>query len=323
MENSVMLNAVCNEPVSLKVVKEPFYRKGFSPFVNKETGTWWEYDDDKKGFFDTGIIAQGRDGNDYVITEQDYNTIVERTLSNVNPTLDDMINVVKDDLSDLAPAGANVGQLFRVAAISKDGKYTMEPVDMLDVQIDGESIVQDGVANIPIANGFGKTGIVRLAESLGVKWSYANGGGLSIDYATIDNISNRVSSNRPIIPYHLGYAVKAAMCDGKGAPWTAEEQAAARERMGITSTLMSFNDQTIPYGAEGLGRIIAGYYQKANYDNPVLVAACIALYGNTALVFGVYRPQANMSMLCIEDTSIKRLFKNNLEEWSFEHFTLY
>lgn len=92
MENSVMLNAVCSEPVSLKVVKEPFYRKGFSPFVHKQTGTWWEYDDDKKGFFDTGIIAQGRDGNDYVITEQDYNTIVERTLSNVNPTLDEKLS---------------------------------------------------------------------------------------------------------------------------------------------------------------------------------------------------------------------------------------
>ena len=92
MENSVMLNAVCNEPVSLKVLEEPFYRKGFSPFVNKQTGTWWEYDDDKKGFFDTGIIAQGRDGNDYVITEKDYGTIVERTLSNVNPTLDEKLS---------------------------------------------------------------------------------------------------------------------------------------------------------------------------------------------------------------------------------------
>ena len=92
MENSVMLNAVCNEPVSLKVLEEPFYRKGFSPFVNKQTGTWWEYDDDKKGFFDTGVIAQGRDGNDYVITEKDYDTIVERTLSNVNPTLDEKLS---------------------------------------------------------------------------------------------------------------------------------------------------------------------------------------------------------------------------------------
>ena len=165
MENSVMLNAVCNEPVSLKVLEEPFYRKGFSPFVNKQTGTWWEYDDDKKGFFDTGIIAQGRDG------------------------------------------------------------------DTVDVRVDGKSIVQDGIANIQLANGFGKTGIVRLAEALGVKWSNANGGGLSIDYATIDNIRDRGSSNKPIIPYYLDYAVKAAMCDGKGAEWTPDEQAAARDRI--------------------------------------------------------------------------------------------
>lgn len=34
---------------------------------------------------------------------------------------------------------------------------------------------------------------------------------------------------------NLDYAVKAAMCDGKGAAWTADEQAAARERMGIIS----------------------------------------------------------------------------------------
>lgn len=40
------------------------------------------------------------------------------------------VNQLKDDLADLAPAGAAVGQLFRVAAISEDGKYTMEPVDM-------------------------------------------------------------------------------------------------------------------------------------------------------------------------------------------------
>lgn len=40
------------------------------------------------------------------------------------------LDQLKDDLSDLAPAGAAVGQLFRVAAVGEDGKYTMEPVDM-------------------------------------------------------------------------------------------------------------------------------------------------------------------------------------------------
>ena len=143
------------------------------------------------------------------------------------------VNQLKQDIAGLEPSGATVGQLFRVAAISEDGKYTMEPVDMLDVRVDGESIVQDGVAIIPFADGFGKTGIVRLANSLGVKWSNANGGGLSIDYATIDDISSRVSSNRPIISSYLDYAVKAAMCDGKGEAWTTEEQAAARARMAV------------------------------------------------------------------------------------------
>lgn len=149
-------------------------------------------------------------------------------------TVNGDVNQLKKDLTDLAPAGAAVGQLFRVAAVSNDGKYTMEPVDMLDVRVNGESIVQDGIAIIPLANGLGKSGIVRLAANLGVKWSNASGGGLSIDYASIGDISSRGSSNKPIIPYYLDYAVKAAMCDGKGAAWTDVERIAALLRMGCT-----------------------------------------------------------------------------------------
>ena len=40
------------------------------------------------------------------------------------------VGKLKEDLADLAPVGARVGQLFRVAAIKDDGKYTMEPVDI-------------------------------------------------------------------------------------------------------------------------------------------------------------------------------------------------
>lgn len=62
-------------------------------------------------------------------------TPVDSTLKNEGEAADakatgDALNQLTDDLSDLAPAGAQVGQLFRVAAISEDGKYTMEPVDM-------------------------------------------------------------------------------------------------------------------------------------------------------------------------------------------------
>lgn len=107
-----------------------------------------------------------------------------------------------------------------------------------DVQINGSSVVgKDDIATIPLANGFGKTGVVRLANSLGIRWSEVNGGGLSIDYAAVGDISNRTSSNKPIIPFHLDYAVKVAMCDGKGAAWTEEEKAAARDRMGINDAI--------------------------------------------------------------------------------------
>lgn len=39
---------------------------------------------------------------------------------------------------------------------------------------------------------------------------------------------------RPITPSCMDYAVKAAMCDGKGAAWTDAERLAALARMGCT-----------------------------------------------------------------------------------------
>lgn len=47
------------------------------------------------------------------------------------------------------------------------------------------------------------------------------------------SLTERKNEFCPVVPANLDYAVKCAMCDGKGAAWTAEEQAAARERMGI------------------------------------------------------------------------------------------
>lgn len=51
--------------------------------------------------------------------------------------------------------------------------------------------------------------------------------------ATNNQIDERRNQFCPIVPVTIDYAVKAAMCDGKGVAWTAEEQAAARERIGI------------------------------------------------------------------------------------------
>lgn len=106
----------------------------------------------------------------------------------------------------------------------------------MDVRIDGKSIVQDGVADIPLCTTSKAPGLISIDL-------YSNAGGLYransvtglIRIANAKNtaIDERKNSYCPIVPANLDYAVKAAMCDGKGAAWTADEQAAARERMGI------------------------------------------------------------------------------------------
>ncbi len=84
----------------------------------------------------------------------------------------------------------------------------------------------------------GGSGVSRLGLVKADEWSR---GGIQIDknsgliavYSALQNhISNRIH-NTAITTNNFDFAVKAAMCDGKGAAWTEEEQSAARARMGI------------------------------------------------------------------------------------------
>ena len=102
-----------------------------------------------------------------------------------------------------------------------------------DVQIDGTSITADGVADIPLAS-WNTPGVVKVDNYYG---GYSSGlftseGRLFLNTANNESITDR-SLRSNIDASNLDYAVKAAMCDGKGAAWTAEEQAAAKKRMGI------------------------------------------------------------------------------------------
>lgn len=100
-----------------------------------------------------------------------------------------------------------------------------------DVRINGTSITVDGVADIPAAvQSSGKYGVVKLAgNSGGIR---INGiGELAIVDANHSDIDKRSGGSYPITTNGFDYAVKAAMCDGKGAAWTADEQKAARWRM--------------------------------------------------------------------------------------------
>lgn len=141
-----------------------------------------------------------------------------------------------------APENPEVGKVFKIKSVNDDGTFIGEWADCtnLDVQIKGKSIVTDGIAEIPIANRDNVFGVVKTVPyefwGTGVGAS-SNDGQLRLYPASNGNIDARQKINvSPISVNNLDYAVKAAMCDGKGAAWTAEEQAAARERMGAESS---------------------------------------------------------------------------------------
>ena len=114
-----------------------------------------------------------------------------------------------------------------------------------DVQIDDASVVQDRVAKLNIAgykdqNTIVNTGLVTIPSGygLGFQWNTKN---LIIQDPGTSLISDRdskwQSTYYALTVRKLDYAVKAAMCDGKGAAWTNEEKIAARERMGINDAI--------------------------------------------------------------------------------------
>lgn len=86
-----------------------------------------------------------------------------------------------------------------------------------DVQVDGASILVDGVANFKLDLGLGY-----------------NANGLCVVNPNNNAIQRRLN-NIPLTPAALDYSVKTAMCDGKGAAWTEDEQKAAQQRLGILS----------------------------------------------------------------------------------------
>lgn len=99
-----------------------------------------------------------------------------------------------------------------------------------DVQIAGSSVLDGGVATIPIA-GYNRLGVVQL-DPAGFAAASIDGK-LALVPPTDAQISTHTHTQRPITPSCMDYALKAAMCDGKGAAWTEAEQKAARERMGV------------------------------------------------------------------------------------------
>lgn len=186
---------------------------------------------------------KGDKGDDYVLTDSDREEIAGDAAEKIKPEIDK----VKEDLAtkiDKPSTAPAVGKILKVTEVNDDGTFTCEWADapsgggaVDDVQVNGNSIVQDGVANVPFAKPSDVTVGIDAAGVI-IPWKTVfsmNGHGvLSIVTPSMSAITNRYTGGRPLTLDNIDYAVKAAMCDGKGAAWDTASQLDALARLGIT-----------------------------------------------------------------------------------------
>lgn len=119
------------------------------------------------------------------------------------------------------------------ASVTADNIQTaLGYVPVKDVQVAGSSVLDGGVAKVPIAQADAPGVVSVLTPQDSGIWN--DGGSLKVSYATDAEISSRTGTRKAIVCANMDYAVKAAMCDGKGAAWTDEERLAALLRLGCT-----------------------------------------------------------------------------------------
>ena len=141
---------------------------------------------------------------------------------------------VVDDIRQKLDSGAFKGEKGEPgsdASVTKDNvESALGYTPVKDVQVAGTSVLADGVANVPIAQRTapGVVSVLDVQDS-GI-WN--DNGSLKVSYAKDSEISSRFGNRKAIVCANMDYAVKAAMCDGKGAAWTDVERLAALLRLG-------------------------------------------------------------------------------------------
>ena len=163
------------------------------------------------------------------------------------------IDSLKEDKITKPAEVPTIGKILRVKSVNEDGTFVCEWADgggsNLDVRINGESIVQNGTAEIPLCTKTKEAGLISIdtySSNGGLHRANGATGLIRIASATNNQIDERRNQFCPIVPETIDYAVKAAMCDGKGAAWTADEQTDARERMGAwTGDWQIIMDETL------------------------------------------------------------------------------
>ena len=136
----------------------------------------------------------------------------------------------KGDPGDPGPKGDSGSD---ASVTAENIQLALGYVPIKDVQMAGSSVLTDGVANVPIASAT-RAGVIKVGA---VQYSgiyVDNDGNCYISYATNPEIDSRTAQRKTVVCHNLDYAVKAAMCDGKGAAWTDAERLAALLRLGCT-----------------------------------------------------------------------------------------
>lgn len=120
----------------------------------------------------------------------------------------------------------------KINGVELQGDLTLQDLGIIvnavkDVLINGATIVdKNGVASIPIASP-SKLGVVMASSNYGSQ--SVNGILAPLNWATY-----APSRTNAFMTYsQLDNSLKVAMCDGKGAEWTAEEKVMAQERIGL------------------------------------------------------------------------------------------
>lgn len=98
-----------------------------------------------------------------------------------------------------------------------------------DVTVGRESVVADGVANIPHASAT-NSGVVGINPEFGISIA---GSKLFITKASNSELGQR-AAYKGITPKNMDMAIKVALTDKKGDKWTDTERLAALDRMGCT-----------------------------------------------------------------------------------------
>lgn len=150
-------------------------------------------------------------------------------------------------------------------------------------------------ANVTAANIEAALGYAPAKVPISQSWGIVNNanGEIALNPASNNTITSR-STRQPITTGNFDYAVKAAMCDGKGAAWTSAEQKAARERMGALgfddeSTSINLYDPSLQTDDTIAPHyyVSGAPYSSTNYDSMWNCTAPIPVKPNTIYTVGL------------------------------------